>query len=199
MNFTQNKSMTWLYDNWYRTTPFLAMYTLAFLLLFLWDTNFPLFLIWGQFVIYLLHQFEEYVLPGGFVAFFNKNVIGSKKNNFPLDDKASFWINIPIIFIAYPISAIVSGYIDISLGIWTAYFSVINAISHVGMFFKFRYNPGLIVSVCLNIPFGIYTIYYFQSQALISMQEQITGFSIGVSIQVVVMIYGFLILKPKVN
>ena len=79
MNFTQNKSMTWLYDNWYRTTPFLAMYTLAFLLLFLWDTNFPLFLIWGQFVIYLLHQFEEYVLPGGFVAFFNKNVIGSKK------------------------------------------------------------------------------------------------------------------------
>ena len=152
--------MKWLYNNWYKSTLFIAIYVLIVLILFVFETDFPLFLIWMQFVVYLCHQFEEYILPGGFVAFFNKNPLGSQENNFPLDEKASFWINIPIIFIAYPVSAILSKYIDISIGIWTAYFSIINAISHVGMFFKYKYNPGVIVSLFLNIPIGIFTIYY---------------------------------------
>ncbi len=191
--------MTWLYNNWYKSTIFLAVYALIFLLLLFEQANFPLFLIGLQFVVYLLHQFEEYVLPGGFVKFFNKNLLGSKKDNFPLDSKVSFWINIPIIFIAYPASTILAGYIDISIGIWTAHFSVINAISHVAMFFKFAYNPGLIVSVFLNIPVGLFTIYYFQSQNLISANEQLTALSIGLLLQAGLMVYGFGFLKSKVK
>ena len=191
--------MKWLYDNWCKSTLFIAVYMLVMLFLFVFETDFPLFLIWLQFVVYLFHQFEEYIYPGGFVEFFNKKPLGSKKSNFPLDEKASFWINIPIIFIAYPISAILAGYIDISIGIWTAYFSVINAISHVGMFFKYKYNPGLIVSIFLNIPIGIYTIYYFESQNLISLNAQLIGLVIGLLFQVAVMVYGFKVLKPKVK
>ena len=191
--------MKWLYGNWYKSTIFLAVYLLIFLVIFLLETNFALFLIWIQFVVYLFHQFEEYIFPGGFVEFFNKKPLNSKKPNFPLDEKASFWINIPIIFIAYPISAILAGYIDISIGIWTAYFSVINAISHVGMFFKFKYNPGLIVSTFVNIPVGLYTISYFYSQNLISINEQLIGLIIGLLIQGVIMTYGFKVLKPKVK
>ena len=191
--------MKWLYDNWYKSTIFLGVYLLIFLVIFLLETNFALFLIWIQFVVYLFHQFEEYIFPGGFVEFFNKKPLNSKKPNFPLDEKASFWINIPIIFIAYPFSAILAGYIDISIGIWTAYFSVINAISHVGMFFKFKYNPGLIVSTFVNIPVGLYTISYFYSQNLISINEQLIGLIIGLLIQGVIMTYGFKVLKPKVK
>ncbi len=191
--------MKWLYDNWYKSTIFLAGYLLVFLFLFVYEINFALFLIWLQFVVYLFHQFEEYVLPGGFVAFFNQNPLGSKSSNYPLDDKASFWINILIIFIAFPFSAILSSIVEVSLGIWMAYFSIINALSHVGMFFKYRYNPGLIVSVFLNIPVGIYTLYYFQTQNLISIEEHLFGLLIGVLFQGVVMIYGFRILKPKVK
>jgi hypothetical protein len=40
------------------------------------------------------------------------------------------------------------------------YFSVINAASHAAVFFKSRYNPGLVVSLLLNVPPGIFTIYY---------------------------------------
>lgn len=191
--------MKWLYGNWYKSTIFLAVYLLIFLVIFLLETNFALFLIWIQFVVYLFHQFEEYIFPGGFVEFFNKKPLNSNKPNFPLDEKASFWINIPIIFIAYPFSAILAGYIDISIGIWTAYFSVINAISHVGMFFKFKYNPGLIVSTFLNIPVGLYTISYFYSQNLISINEQLIGLIIGLLIQGAIMTYGFKFLKPKVK
>ncbi len=191
--------MKWLYDHWYKSTIFLACYLLIVLLIFVKETNYALFLIWIQTVVYLFHQFEEYVLPGGFVEFFNKNVLGSPKGNFPLDKKASFWINIPIIFIGFPLSAILAGYVDISIGIWTAYFSIVNALSHVGMFFKSRYNPGLLVSIFLNIPVGIYTIYYFASHQIISFKVQWLGLLIGVLVQVVVMIYGFKVLKPKVK
>lgn len=167
--------------------------------LFVFETNYALFLIWMQFVVYLLHQFEEYVLPGGFVAFFNTKPLGSKQANFPLDEKASFWINIPIVFVAYPLSAIFAGCLDVSLGIWTAYFSVINAISHVGMFFKYRYNPGLVVSTFINIPVGVYTIYFFASQHLISGSAHLAGLAVGLFMQGAVMIYGFKVLKPKVK
>ncbi len=191
--------MKWLYENWYKSTIFIAIYILLVLLLFVLETDFALFLIWIQFVVYLLHQFEEYILPGGFVKFFNHKILGSTQDNYPLDEVASFWINIPIIFIAYPLSAILAGSIDISIGIWTAYFSIINAISHVGMFFKHKYNPGFIVSLFLNIPIGIYTIHYFYAQNIISINDHLIGLLIGIFIQAIVMIYGFKILKPKVK
>ena len=193
--------MKWLYDNWYKSTIFLAIYLLIVLCIFVMKSDFALFLIWIQLVVYFLHQFEEYILPGGFVEFFNKYTLGSEKSDFPLNKVASFWINIPIIFIAFPLSAILAGYIDISIGIWAAYFSIINALSHVGMFFKnkFNYNPGLFVSLFLNIPVGIYTIYYFASENLISMNAHIIGLIIALLVQVIVMIYGFKVLKPKVK
>ncbi|WP_100925218.1 HXXEE domain-containing protein [Tenacibaculum sp. SZ-18] len=191
--------MKWLYENWFKSTIFLAIYVLIFLFLFLFQTNFSLFLIWLQFVIYLVHQFEEYVLPGGFLEFLNKELLGSAESDFPADKKFSFWINIPIIFVGYPVSAILSGYIDLSIGIWTAYFSIINAMSHVGMFLKHKYNPGFFISLFLNIPVGIYTIYYFVSQNLISLNSHIIGLIIGLLVQGFVMMLGFKVLKPTIK
>jgi hypothetical protein len=190
--------MKWLYNNWYASTPLLAIYLLIFLVIFVLEENFAIFLVWLQTVVYFFHQFEEYILPGGFVAFFNTKALGSAKADFPLDKKSSFWINIPIIFIAFPLSAILAGYFDISLGVWTAYFSIINALSHVGMFFKYRYNPGLVVSFLLNIPVGIYTLYYLSTNNIISLQTNLISLAIGVLVQIAVVTYGFLVLKPKI-
>ena len=190
--------MKWLYNNWYKSTLFLGCSLLIILVTFVADDNFTLFLIWLQTVVYLFHQFEEYILPGGFVAFFNTNLLGSKQTEFPLDKKASFWINIPIIFIGFPISAILAGYIDISIGVWTVYFSIVNAISHVIMFFRFRYNPGFFVSLFLNIPVGLFTIHHLTANNIVSLKVHLIGFTIGVLIQLGLMVYGFLILKPKI-
>ncbi len=191
--------MKWLYNNWYKSTIFLAVYLLIFALIYLFKEDYALFLIWLQTIVYLLHQFEEYVLPGGFVKFFNTKPLGSKIDDFPLNIRSSFWINIPIIFIGFPLSAILAGYVNISIGLWTAYFSIINAISHVGMFFWFKYNPGLIVSLFLNIPIGVYTIYYFTSHNLASVDVNLVSLAIGLLIQASLMVYGFRILKPKIQ
>lgn len=195
----KNNIMNWLEENWTKSTLFLALFLSIVLVLFVRNRDFALFLIWIQTPVYFLHQFEEYIYPGGFMAFFNTKALGSSKKNYPLTKKESFWINIPIIFIGFPLSAILAGQIDISIGIWTAYFSIINALSHVGLFFRNGYNPGFAVSLLLNIPVGIYTIYYFAAHQLISLNSHIIGFVIALFIQAIVMIYGLKILKNKVS
>lgn len=190
--------MKWLEENWPKSTLFLAIYVTIVLLLFVSRQNFALFLIWIHTPIYFLHQFEEYIYPGGFLAFFNTEALGSKKKDFPLTKTAALWINIPIIFIGFPLSAILAGQIDISLGIWVAYFSIINALSHVGMFFLKGYNPGFVVSLFLNIPAGVYTIYYFVTHQVISVNMHIVGFIVAFVIHGIVMVYGLKYLKAKV-
>ena len=80
-------TLNWLYENWMKGTPFLALYT--FILIWLYvghDTieGIALTLIWLQCPFYWAHEFEEYVLPGGFLDFFNRNMMGSTRGDKPL-------------------------------------------------------------------------------------------------------------------
>jgi hypothetical protein len=186
------------FREWPKTTITSSVYMAVLLLLFVMKQDFPLFLIWLHTPIYFLHEFEEYILPGGFLKFFNTKVLGSKDPEIPLDVKRSFWINVPLIFVAYPLSAVLATELGLAWGIWTAYFSVANALSHVVMFFQHRYNPGLVVSLLVNIPVGVFTIWYFISHQLITVQAHVIGLLIGLGAQAALMIYGFAILKPSI-
>ncbi len=191
----------WLYDNWMKATPFLAFYTFVLVLLYVKDTNYALFLIWMQTVIYWTHEFEEYICPGGFLEYFNRNMMKSDEAEYPLTKVGSFWINIPLVYVAMPISALIAHFYGIEWGLWCAYFSVLNALAHVVMFFKFgrKYNPGLVVSILLNIPFGIYTVWYFLSNNLVSTKVSVISIIVGVLAQASMMIYGFGYLVPKMK
>lgn len=113
----------------------------------------------------------------------------------------SFWINIPLVYILLPLSGIVAHFFGIGWGLWTAYFSALNALAHVGMFFIFgcKYNPGLVASVLLNIPFGIYTVWYFLSHHLVSTGVNVASIIFGIIAQASMMIYGFGVLVPKIK
>lgn len=186
------------FREWPKTTITSALYTMVLLLLFVMKQDFPLFLIWLHTPVYFLHEFEEYILPGGFLAFFNTKVLGSKNPEIALDVKRSFWINVPLIFVAYPLSAILATECGIAWGIWVAYFLVADALSHVVMFFQHRYNPGLVVSLLVNIPVGVITIWYFPSRHLISVQAHVVGLLIGLGAQAALIIYGLAMLKPSI-
>lgn len=68
------------------------------------------------------------------------------------------------------------------------------------MFLKYKkYNPVLIVSILLNIPFGIYTILYFNSNHLIDTTTNIVSIIAGIIAQASMMIYGFCYLVPKMK
>ncbi|MCD6188708.1 MAG: HXXEE domain-containing protein [Thermococcus sp.] len=170
------------------------MYLRVVLILFVLKENPALFLIWVQTPVYWVHQFEEYIYPGGFVEFFNRGVLGSKREDWPLTKTHALWINVPIIFIGFPLSAILAGLVDISMGIWTAYFSVL---SHAGMFFKHGYNLGLVASALLNIPVGAYTIYYFATRHPLSLGAHITGFLVALAIQGALMVWGLKFMRAR--
>lgn len=190
--------MNWFKENWPKATIFLAVYVTLLLILFVRKENYVLYLIWLQTPIYFFHEFEEYVFPGGFLKFFNRKMFKSPEDEFPLDKSASFYINVPIIFIAFPVSAILATKVSLSFGVWTAAFSFFNAFSHIIMAIRFKYNPGLIVSVLVNIPIGAYTLYYFYSRHIVQISTIMVGCVIGLLVQGIITVYGFKILKPKI-
>lgn len=193
--------MKWLYVNWMKATPFLALYTFVLIILYVRPENYPLYLIWLQTVIYWTHEFEEYVFPGGFLRFFNNNPMWCTRDDFPMTEVGSFWINIPLVYIAMPVSALLAHFFGLEWGIWTALFSVLNGMGHVGFWLVFgrKYNPGLCASVLLNIPVGIYTICYFVQHVDLSVSDYIIGTIVGILAQASMMIYGFGFLVPRVK
>lgn len=194
-------TMKWLYDNWMKATPFLALYTFILVWLYVRDANYALYLIWVQGIIYWIHEFEEYVCPGGFLDFFNRGPLGSTRGDEPLNKVGSFWINIPLVYIAMPFSGLLAHFFGLEWGLWTAYFSALNASAHVVMFFFFgrKYNPGLVISILLNIPVGIYMVWYFLTNGLVSPTSNIISIIVGIIAQVSMMIYGFGFLVPKMK
>lgn len=189
----------WLEDNWAKATPFLAMYMGILLVLFVLPQDFALFLIWIQMVVYLLHQTEEYLLPGGFMRFFNHKMLGSPDDDWPLTKRVSLLINVPVIFLAYPVTAILATLFGYGIGVWLMYFSIINALSHMVMALRFRaYNPGTVVSACLNIPVGVYSAWYFAANGIVGTSAHVAGLVIALAVQGAVMVWGFRIMKPSV-
>jgi hypothetical protein len=189
----------WMEDNWAKSTPFLAVYMGILLVLFVLQQDFALFLIWIQMVVYLLHQTEEYLLPGGFMKFFNHRMLGSPEDAWPLTKRVSLLINVPVIFLAYPATAVLATFLGYGIGMWLMYFSIINALSHVVMALRFRaYNPGTVVSACLNIPVGVYSVWYFAANGLVGAGAHVAGVAIALAVQGIVMAWGFRIMKPRV-
>ena len=139
-------------------------------------------LIWLQIPVYLLHQFEEHAWPGGFAGFVNKIVF--KQENGPLDEKSIFWINIPIVWIGFPIFAALAT-IWIDLGIWIIYLSLVNGAFHILVALRLRrYNPGVVMSLLFNVPLSIYTLVRMPEIASISALSHSIGIAIAIVIQV---------------
>lgn len=132
-------------------------------IVFAWSSHCALsevmFWLWLQLAVYLLHQAEEHFWPGGFKQFVNKKIFHSSIPNSPLSEVDVFWINIPFIWILFPLALVMAQHVDIAVGLFLPVFGMVNAITHVfAWFIKRCYNPGLVVSLCLNIPTGYYTI-----------------------------------------
>ena len=152
----------WLKDNWAHSGLILAFYLTIFLLVFVRKTNFAVFLILLQTPLYMLHESEEYLFPGGFGRFFNRDIFKIKKEDGPLGRDFIFFGNILLIWILLPLFGLLSVY-SLDLGLWIPYFTIFAGIAHIALGLKAQkiYNPGLIVSLLFNIPVGVAVVLYF--------------------------------------
>ncbi len=65
---------------------------------------------WSALPALMLHQFEEYVFPGGFLSWFNREVFKSASDTSPMSPKIAFVVNV---LIGWPLFAMV-GYVGLS-------------------------------------------------------------------------------------
>ncbi len=148
--------MNYLYKNWMYSCLPLAIYIGVLLLSSIHQIPGIILLIWAQFPIYLIHEFEEHAYPGGFKDFINKHIFKAEI----LNDKNVFWINIPAIWILFPLGALLAQNVNPSIGCILPAFGLFNATLHIALFLiKRKYNPGLLISLFVNYPTGIFTIW----------------------------------------
>ncbi|MGZ7209710.1 MAG: HXXEE domain-containing protein [Methanobacterium sp.] len=178
----------WLYKNWAKLSIFIAIILALLIYFFIKTENIVLFLIWIQIPIYLLHQFEEHTW-NGFKNYINKKVFNVREGEFPLNDRNIFWINIPIVWIMMPVFAGLSSF-NVMFGLWIPYFAVFNSLSHVIFSLRNReYNPGLIVSLILGIPVGIYALIIFYSYISVPAIISILSFLFALLLHVIIFGY----------
>jgi len=126
----------------------------------------------------LVHQFEEYALPGGFPAVFNMAVSKEKENleRYPLNKNSSLIVNVIFGYPFYIIAIILPDVIW--LGLAQVFFGMAQIVVH-GVIFNVKmkrlYNPGLAAVVFLHIPIGIYYIWYVVVNGLAGSWDFIGG------------------------
>ena len=149
-------AIDYLYKNWPKIGGVSALF--LFLMLFVnskADIGSLQWLFWLNLPLYLVHQVEEYVYPGGFIETLNEVLTKQRSHEFPLNEKDSFYVNVVGIWVLMPVM-ILLGTLTIWLPLIMVGATTFNAFLHIGVSIRFRaYRPGLVASLVLNLPLGI--------------------------------------------
>ena len=188
--------MRTLYDNWAKSCYVSGLFLLVVLFSSFQALGLINVLIWLQVVVYLWHQGEEHSYPGGFKDYINQHVFNSQVPNMPLDQAGVFWINISLIWLLFPVAAVIAQNWNVSFGVFLPVFGLFNATTHMLLAIKKRaYNPGLVVSVCLNYPTGLYTLHVFHQAGILT---NVTGWwAFAASFVLHIMMVGYAVCRLK--
>lgn len=156
--------------DWQKALPILAVICLiAWIALFLPDPTSERAIFAGLMIIYMLHQTEEHLWPGGFRQFANARVFHSGRDDWPVSTGGVALVNIGFVWLPIALAALFPGALRwIGLG-WIG-LTLVNAITHIITSIRFRiYNPGLATSVLLFLPYTIGAL------ALLNARGALTG------------------------
>jgi hypothetical protein len=121
-----------------------------------------------NFIVILVHQYEEYGWPGGEPAIMNMVLRPSPTpGHFPLNQHSAMVINLLASYGFYLVPVFFPRVIW--LGLAPTLFGVLQFIVHgivTNKKLKILYNPGLGAVVFGHIPIATYYIYYIQTQGL---------------------------------
>lgn len=102
----------------------------------------------------LWHQTEEWVWPGGFLPWINREVLGSGIDEFPIDRRAGFVINVGFGWGLSAIAAVGKNAPGPAAALYVSHLG--NAGLHVGWAIKYkRRDPGLITAVGTLVPVAV--------------------------------------------
>ena len=190
----------WLKKEWAKVGLILSIYLFMMLFVFVRKYDFVVFILLLQTPLYMLHQTEEYIFPGGFGKFFNTKIFNLVTEDKPLDENFIFYVNVLLIWIALPVFGLLST-LNYSFGLWLPYFSLFAGVAHIALALKARklYNPGLLMSLFINIPVGLWSILYLMEQGLIVNFFLNIHFVIGLAINLILPIMGTILFRKHQN
>lgn len=187
---------SYLYQHWADSTLFLAAAICVMLFSFAPQTPEAILWVWLQFPVYLIHEFEEHIFPGRFRQFINREVFKSGQDEFPLSTPAVFWINILAIWVLFPLGAVLTQRVSMAFGALLPVFSLFNASLHLLFFFRLRrYNPGLLASIFLNYPAGLYALWVLKRAGGLNGASAALAFAVALFIHAGLVI--LILLRPK--
>ena len=149
----------WFHREWMRAGFVVAVFLLVYLTVLVAPTNLVLYAMLLCAPFYMLHETEEYLFPGGFVEFMNRDLYKQDPETGMLDESLVYWINMGYIWLPLPICGLLATY-DLRLAAWMPYFLIFQAVVHVGLSIAARrwYNPGLVTACLLHVPFAVWAI-----------------------------------------
>lgn len=154
-----SKIASFVAANWQRSLPFLTIIgTVAWFAAFRDDPASERAVFAGMLVVYMAHQIEEHLWPGGFRQFANAHVFKSGRDDWPVTVAGVALINIGFVWLPIAAAALFpNGLRWIGLG-WIG-LTFVNALSHIATSIRFRsYNPGLVTSIALFLPFTVWAL-----------------------------------------
>ena len=149
----------WFHREWMRAGLVVAIFLLVYLTVLVAPGNLPLYAMLLCAPLYMLHETEEYLFPGGFVEFANRDLYRQDPDAGMLDESLVYWINMGYIWLPLPICGLLAVH-DLRLAAWMPYFLIFQAAVHVGLSIATRrwYNPGLATACLLHVPFAVWSI-----------------------------------------
>ena len=132
--------------------------------------------VWN-FVALLLHQCEEYRLPGYFPGQFNGGVFKSETpDHYPLNTQLAMMINTAFAYPVYVLPVLFPK--KVWLGLAPVLMGFAQVIVH-GIVFplraKARYGPGFMTALCLHLPIGIAYIGQIRREQSITRTDWVKG------------------------
>ncbi len=144
----------------------------------------------------VVDQTEEYVFPGGFGKFFNTKILNLETEDEPVNQNFIFYVNVILIWILLPAFGLLST-VDYRFGLWIPYFSLFAGIAHILLSIKAKqlYNPGLVISLLINIPVGLWSIMFLINQGFLTSFFRNWYFVIGLGVNAILPVMGIILLK----
>jgi hypothetical protein len=160
---------TWIKENWPKVGVIVSLFLTIYLVVIVLPKSTLYFAILMCTPLYILHEVDEYIFPGGFAQFMNKDIYKSDPENGPVTFNAVFWINVVAVWTALPLFSLWSLY-DITQAIAIPYFFIFQAILHLvlGIIGKRPLNPGMFTAWFIHVPWGIWTISLFVKAGMIT-------------------------------
>jgi len=180
--------LDWLVGKW--QWPYAALFAAGFLgvlapIVFRY-AGAPLGLVFLQLPIYMLHQYEEHA-GDRFRLWVNTRIGHGREVLTPI---ATFWINSLMVWGLDLAALYLACFVDLSLGLIAIYLPIVNAFGHiVPAIVTGKYNPGLLTSVLLFLPVGVYSAVVVSRAANSSLADQLLALGVAIAVHAAIVVH----------